>query len=60
MRQLSASFLGMRGIAATELSLDLQQQLSEGDQYLAVLRHDILPIIVVLLHQEYVEELEGF
>ncbi len=60
MRQLYASFLGMRGIAATELSLDLQQQLSEGDQYLAVLRHDILPIIVVLLHQEYVEELEGF
>ena len=60
MRQLYASFLGMRGIAATELSLDLQQQLSEGDQYLAVLRHDILPIIVVLLHQEFVEELEGF
>lgn len=60
MRQLYASFLGMRRIAATELSLDLQQQLSEGDQYLAVLRHDILPIIVVLLHQEYVEELEGF
>lgn len=60
MRQLYASFLGMRGIAATELSLDLQQQLSEGDQYLAVLRHDILPIIVVLLHQEYVEEFEGF
>ena len=60
MRQLYASFLGMRGIAETELSLDLQQQLSEGDQYLAVLRHDILPIIVVLLHPEYVEELEGF
>lgn len=50
----------MRRIAATKLSLDLQQQLSEGDQYLAVLRHDILPIIVVLLHQEFVEELEGF
>ena len=60
MRQLYASFLGLRRIAETELSLDLQQQLSEGDQYLAVLRHDILPIIVVLLHQEYVEELEGF
>ena len=60
MRQLYASFLGLRRIAATKLSLDLQQQLSEGDQYLAVLRHDILPIIVVLLHQEFVEELEGF
>ena len=42
------------------LSLHVQQRGAEGDEDLAVLRDDVVPLPVVLTHHELEVELQGF
>lgn len=45
---------------STRLSFHVQQRGAEGDEDLAVLRDDVVPLPVVLTHHELEVELQGF
>ena len=45
---------------STRLSLHVQQRGAEGDEDLAVLRDDVVPLPVILTHHELEVELQGF